>query len=76
MNTRVTAVVDESGELSIEDSIVGSEIIGNLKRPIAKLTDLDIGAGEHSILFGLNFGIRNDDENGDIAFHESGHQTS
>lgn len=71
-NTYVTAVVNKTGQLSTKDAIVGNYIIGNLRRPFAKLTDLDVDAQMHTTIYGMKFGIKwnNDfpDNSDDIAF--------
>ncbi len=56
-NASITAVVDSSGQLNTNDSIVDLPIVGNLKRPFAKLTDLDVDCQDHSTIYGMNFGI-------------------
>lgn len=57
----ITSVVYQDGSTSETDSIVGRDIIGNLKRPFAKLTDLDTDIQDHSTIYGLNFGVAWDD---------------
>ena len=67
----VTSVVYQDGTTSDTDSIIGRNIIGNLKRPFAKLTDLDTDIQDHSTIYGLNFGIAWDDwdDSEDKAFY-------
>ena len=66
----VTSVVYHDGSTSEGDSIVDHNIIGNLKHPFAKLTDLDTDMQDHSTVYGMNFGISwGSDNSQDIAFY-------
>lgn len=76
--TRVTSVVYEDGSANTNDPIVGHDIFSNLKRPYAKLIDLDVDLQRHSTIYGMkDFGIKwNDDfpeEDNDILLKENGH---
>ena len=72
-NAKITSFVDRNGIRSSKDPIVNHAIIGNLLRPFAKLTDLDVDCQDHSTIYGLNFGITwNSDipeEHNDIALY-------
>ena len=72
-NAKITSFVDKNGVNFKSDPVVNRAIIGNLLRPFAKLTDLDVDCQDHSTIYGLNFGIawNNDipEEQNDIAFY-------
>ena len=53
----MTSVVYQNGTESLSDAVVGRTIVGNLKRPNAKITDLDVDAQDKSTIYGMNFGI-------------------
>ena len=70
-DAQVTSVIYSDGTSSTTDSIVGRRIIGNLKHPHAKLTDLDTDIQDHSTVYGMKFGITwgSQDQNEDVAFY-------
>lgn len=57
VHTKVTSVLYKDGTSSTTDPLVGQNIIGNLKRPIAKLVDIN-NSGAHMSIFGMKFGIQ------------------
>ena len=67
----VTSVVYGDGTLSTADPVVGRGIIGNLKRPLAKMVEHTLNT--HTTIFGMKFGIKWSDDypkqHDDIAFY-------
>ena len=53
VNTKITAVVYENGDLSTSDQVVGKRIIGNLKGPLPKISDISRN-DPHSAVFGMS----------------------
>ncbi len=53
----VTSVSYFDGTESTDDTVVGKHIVGNLKRPFSKLTDLDTDSQDRSTIYGMKFGI-------------------
>ena len=74
-DTEVTSVYYGDGTMSTSDPVVGRGIVGNLERPFAKLTDLDVDCQDHSSIYGLKFGIQWSDDHpesdADLAFYGS-----
>ena len=72
-NATITSFINKNGIRSNLDPVVNHTIIGNLLRPFAKLTDLDVDCQDHSTIYGLNFGIKWNNEipdgHNDIAFY-------
>ena len=72
VNTKITAVVYENGDLSTSDQVVGKRIIGNLKGPLPKISDISRN-DPHSAVFGMSIGVKwSDDfpsEESDVAFY-------
>ena len=75
LETKITSVVYEDGQTSLNDPIVGAKIVGNLDGPFAKLIDLDVDIQDKATIYGMKFGISLEDDfpqNGDeLAFYGS-----
>ena len=56
----VTSVVLEDGSTPFHDTVIGKHVLGNLRRPYAKLTDLDVECQDRSTIYGMKFGITGD----------------
>ena len=65
-DSHVTGVVYSDGSFSTQDVVVGADVIDNIDRPFAKLVDLDTDAQDTSTIYGMQFGISWDDDNGDL----------
>lgn len=73
VNTRVTSVLNKDGNTPDTDALIGRSIIGNLGRPLAKLSDGSSREPEVFTIFGMKFGVKWTDKfpktPDDIAFH-------
>jgi hypothetical protein len=69
VNTEITAVVYENGDMTTDDPVVGRKIIGNLKRPIAKIVDISRDVPSHSTVFGMNLGVQWSNDSDNLAFY-------
>lgn len=56
-NSHVTSVVYENGVESTFDKLVSHNIIGNLRKPLAKVTDLDVDNMARTMVHGMEFGV-------------------
>ena len=63
VNVKVTTVYYENGTSSLEDSIVGQHIVGNIDRPLAKMASSN---NHHCSLYGMRLGLQWSD--GTLAF--------
>ena len=62
VDTKVTAVINENGEEIPDSSLLGAKIFSNENRPYAKIVDIDVDF-QVSSLYGLEFGLKYNDEN-------------
>jgi hypothetical protein len=79
VNARVTSAFDKNGakyDSAAADPVIGRSILGNLKGPIAKMSDMSTRDPEIFSVFGMQFGIKWVNETEfpelnmrDIAFH-------
>ena len=62
-------MIDENGNKVSIDPILGKPIVGNLKRPYAKITYLDTDCQDKSAFYGMSFGISLDDSSENLGFY-------